>query len=152
MRVSAPFPLLLACSLSALIGCGGSSETPEVLAPVSGAVLIDGQPLSGVLVSFVAINDTVGTGAYGVTDDAGKFTLTHQSGEPGIEPGQYQINFSRMTMPNGEPVPPDQSAADVNAEEMIPAKYNTPGPNMLYEEIPPEGKEGLEFKIETGKK
>ena len=142
------FALLFAISSLATIGgCGGVSDGPEVLVPVSGSVLIENQPAPGVAVTFIPADGTGGIGAAGATDAEGKFSLLHNSGGEGIEPGTYKVIFSRWRMPNGDPVPPGQSAADVNAVDTIPALYRDPQRTIFTEVIPAEGKQDLKFQL-----
>ena len=116
---------LAAVVLLAAFGCGGSSSEfdTSVLVPVTGRVTLDGKPAQGVAVVFHPKLNTVGTGAFAVTDENGSFTLDHRSGEQGVEPGGYAVTFSRYTQPDGSPIPPGASAADVGAVESMPKQY-----------------------------
>ncbi|MDC0934905.1 hypothetical protein OAS39_01370 [Pirellulales bacterium] len=66
---------LVASMILLLSGCGASYK----IANVSGQVVKDGKPLSGVLVSFQptggTLTDSPGPGSYGVTDAEGRFEL-----------------------------------------------------------------------------
>ncbi len=108
------------------IGCGGGSDyvVPELM-EVSGTVTLDGEPLSNTTVIFSPQPGTNGTGAIGVTDSNGKYTLKHQSDKSGIESGKYYVTFSKWAMPDGSPIPEGKTAADVEAEEFIPENYRT---------------------------
>ncbi len=120
------FKRLLPVLCIAAAGCGGSSEpTPELVA-VTGTVTFKSEPLAGASISFVPRDGTQGTGAYGVTDDFGKYTLTHRTDASGIEPGTYTVAISKMAMPDGSPIPEGQDAADVGAIQMMPPKYSDP--------------------------
>lgn len=104
------------------LGCGGEERTvPEQLHPVSGVVTIDGSKAPGVRVNFVPEKNTKGTGGYAVTDASGTFNATHYSQTSGIEPGTYQVTFSKLAMPDGSPIPEGKDAADVGAVEILPA-------------------------------
>jgi len=132
MRLSLPALLL---SIVFLPGCGGGSTTkaPDNLVPASGTVTLNGKPAEGVSVVFNAITNpenvddkTPGTGAYAVTDENGKYTLKHRSGQPGIQPGHYSVTFSKLGMPDGSPMPKlkeGQSPTEVGATELIPQRY-----------------------------
>ncbi|MGC1273533.1 MAG: hypothetical protein WBC44_07470 [Planctomycetaceae bacterium] len=147
MRAHATFSLWAGTALAILGGCGGPSDGPERLVPVSGTVVMENQPVDGVAVIFIPGEGTKGTGAVGVSDAEGKFTLMHQSGEQGIEPGSYGVSFSRMRMPNGSPIPEGQSAADVGAVDAVPAHFRNPERPAFTETIPEEGKQGLNFQL-----
>lgn len=137
----APVILLLA-------GCSGSSDyVPSNLAPVSGTLKVDGDPAAAVAIVFIPTDETKGTGGFAVTDEQGRYTLQHRSGNPGIEPGTYRVILSKMAMPDGSPVPPNESAADVGAEESIPPSYSSPERTILNATVPAEGSKELDFKV-----
>ncbi|MCG6155043.1 carboxypeptidase-like regulatory domain-containing protein [Rubinisphaera margarita] len=115
--------LVLACfTLIFLTGCFASEETgPEkILIPVTGTILLDGEPLANAAVNFQPTKGTTTQGAYGVTDAAGKFTAKQYSQTEGVEPGTYSVTFSKIAMPDGSPIPEGQTAADVGAVESLP--------------------------------
>lgn len=112
-----------------LAGCGGSGTgAPLVgeLAPVHGKIMFKGEPLFKGAVMFNPVAGTPGTGAFGVTDEAGNYTLIHRNKEEGIEPGNYRVVITRMAMKDGSPIPEGKSAADVEAVQVIPAPYSDP--------------------------
>jgi len=120
-----------------LTGCGGGADykVPELM-EVSGTVILDGEPLSNTTVIFTPQAGTGGTGAIGVTDSSGKYTLNHQSGNPGIESGKYDVTFSKWAMADGSPIPEGKTAADVEAKDVIPEKFrstNDSGPKNIAE-------------------
>lgn len=121
-RCSFTFALLLC--LGFLAGCGEDVPTEEVppLQPVSGTVTVDGEPVQGVAITFVPTTGT-GNGAYGATDASGKYDLQYRTGEPGIPAGEYMALFTKVVQPDGSPIPEGQTAADVNAVDMIPDRY-----------------------------
>ncbi|TWT61744.1 carboxypeptidase regulatory-like domain-containing protein [Rubinisphaera italica] len=116
-------------------GCGGenSSNTPELLIPVTGTVLLDGEPLGGTAVKFLPYGETKGKGGFAITDAAGKFNAQDYSMAEGIEPGVYNVTFSKIAQPDGSPIPEGQSAADVGALEILPTHLTSINPdNMKY--------------------
>lgn len=149
MRVSQCWTGLLVMGVVAVLqGCGGHErEVPETLATVSGKVLVDNQPVAGISMQFVPAPGTAGTGGYAVTDAEGKYSVKHNSGADGVEPGEYKVVLSHMAMPDGSPVPPDQSAADVGAVESLAAQYTTIERTPLTATVPKEGKTDLDFMI-----
>jgi hypothetical protein len=74
--------------LVALTGCGDGR--PDRV-PVSGIVLIDGQPLTRGYVKFVPAN---GRPSVGTIDKAGKFTLTCFDGGDGAIPGKHRVQVA----------------------------------------------------------
>jgi hypothetical protein len=131
-----------AFGLALLAGCGSHDKAPAKLVLVSGKLTMGGNPLPGAGVIFVPIKDTVGTGASGVTDAEGKFTLIHQAQKPGIEPGTYAVTFSKMAMKDGASIPAGKTAADVDAVQMIPFEYLAPNPKSPQTVISPQQEEG----------
>lgn len=67
-------PLILGFSLLLGVGCG----TDLPLAPVSGTVTFEGQPLAGASITTQPIgvdSNSPGSGSFGQTDDQGRFEL-----------------------------------------------------------------------------
>lgn len=77
-----------------LSGCSGS-EFP--LAPVSGTVTFDGEPLEGADVVFAPMESqdviNVGPISVGQTDASGKFTLATVKGEPGAVVTKHRVSI-----------------------------------------------------------
>ncbi|KAA0133311.1 carboxypeptidase regulatory-like domain-containing protein [Gimesia chilikensis] len=122
---------VLLMTVGLLSGCGGhTSEVPDNLVPVTGTVKLDGEPKANITVIFNPGKKTSGTGGYGVTDKDGKYTLTHRSNKPGVEPGEYVVTFSMMGLPDGSPIPEGKDAADVGAVQLLPEKYTNPNREM----------------------
>ena len=80
------------------IGCSGgsSSSVPAALVEVRGTVTLGRTPLPRVMVVLMPIGES-GTAARGVTDGTGRYTLRHQSGVPGAEPGTYKVLFRALS-------------------------------------------------------
>jgi hypothetical protein len=91
-------------------------------------VLLEKKPIAGVSVNFIPQQGTSGLGAYAVTDESGKFQLTHYSHAEGISPGTYAVTFSKLACPDGSPIPPDAVAADVGAVETLPTEVTVVDP------------------------
>ena len=90
--------ILFTVMLTSLSGCGGSDSGPDIdMIPVSGSVAMDGQPLVGAMVEFHPTGGTKGNGGFGLTDEAGKFTLTDFHSNPGCPPGEYGRDPSRSS-------------------------------------------------------
>ena len=97
-------------------------EQPK-LAPASGMVTLDGSPAAGVVITFIPAAGTEGNGGMTMTDAAGKYVITHRSGEEGIQPGQYNVIFSKFETLDGKSIEPDVQPESVGAKQIIPAKY-----------------------------
>lgn len=91
--------------LVALVGCGTGGRVP-----VTGTVLLDGQPVKGAIVEFhPEASGAMGSGGFGVCDGTGFFRMKTPQGRPGIHPGRYRVTVSRFvvdpaTQPTAEQV------------------------------------------------
>lgn len=125
-----------------LCGCGsdGPDYSAEVV-PVTGKISTsDGTPVANAQVFFVPTGDK-GRAAEGMTDEAGKYTLTTQNGGPGAVPGDYNVSVSKFVTPDGSPVPEGTFPADVGAVESIPSAYSAYGQSRLKATVPEGGGE-----------
>lgn len=146
---------LLGCALMtvSLAGCGGGGgdDAPD-LVPVTGTVLVDGSPMQGVIVQFLAENtETKGSTSSGVTDAEGKFTLKNGQGNEGCAVGKFRVRFSRFAMPDGSEIPENSDPITAGAEEMIAEEFSNPDGSAGAVDVPAGGKT-FEFKIESAKK
>ena len=131
-------------------GCSAGVE-PEVVPPleaVTGKVLIDGQPSAGVAVTFVPAENNKGNPCSGSTDASGAFSLTHRSGAPGLPAGDYVVVFSKLTQPDGTPIPEGKTAADVMAVDQIPERYRAI-PNLEFTVSVPTGGKTFDFELKS---
>src|SRR5437870_4460006 len=97
-------PCLLGGALfCAAIGCG---REPYKVAPVSGTVTLDGQPLAGAWVTFMPVgtrdSPDPGPTSSGKTDAQGKFTLAIEPGRPGAVVGKHKVAVNAGGSTSGE--------------------------------------------------
>jgi hypothetical protein len=71
----------------------GCSDGRPTRVPVSGQVLIDGQPLTVGNIKFVPDGARASSGKL---DSQGRFTLTCYDGEDGVVPGRHRAQISAM--------------------------------------------------------
>ncbi len=107
---------LIGSALTIFVGCGGGTPRPSSLVQIKGKVVKAGTPVAGVIVAFVPDGDTKGLGADGISDQNGEFTVKHKSGDPGIEPGTYSVQFTQLIKPDGTVV--DRNLTGPEMEEM----------------------------------
>ncbi|MEW4452879.1 carboxypeptidase-like regulatory domain-containing protein [Bremerella sp. JC817] len=69
-------------------GCG--AHDGPALAPVSGKITVDGQPLVGATMEFYP--QQVGAPSYGRSNEDGEFTLRYSNGQMGAVPGEHRVN------------------------------------------------------------
>ncbi len=143
--------VLLAATMSILFlnlpGCGGTSDQPE-LGLVSGAVTMDGKPLSGILVSFLPDN---GRPAMGTTNAEGQYKLTYIRDLPGCKLGHNKVEIG---VAEGADEEGPEAEADTAAprepvkagKPLIPARYNTK--TELEADVKP-GENTFDFHLES---
>ncbi|QDV18259.1 hypothetical protein Pan153_29160 [Gimesia panareensis] len=151
LKLTRGFVIPFAMMFAALSGCGGSDSGPGIdMIPVSGSVVMDGKPLVGAMVEFHPTGGTKGNGAFGLTDEAGKFTLTDFHSNPGCPPGEYGVTFSKLTQPDGSPIPPDSPQGGVGMKEQIPPAYNLFKPNSIVQAATVKSPEStFEFQLDS---
>lgn len=116
------FPILAVSAL--FCGCGGSSSSVD-LVPVSGVVMLDGQPLEGATVRFEPISAEEGRSSSGTTNAQGQYELQYTRDKMGAVPGQHAVRFSKLddseseTLPAKLNVDSKHTAEVTSGEEMI---------------------------------
>jgi hypothetical protein len=110
--VQAPLLVLVAIGLLAT-GCSRGGKRP-IVHPVKGRVMLDGQPLEGVGVSFSPVVKGQGVTAFGKTLADGSYTLTSTRGGTlgaGAMAGEYAVMLQKFVDVAPDAVPPEFSAA-----------------------------------------
>lgn len=105
--------LMLFCCL---VGCGSSG--PQ-LGTVEGSVTLDGNPLTGAVVSFRPLEG--GRTAEGVTDESGNFTIEFAAGSKGALLGDHEV---RVTTFRERVIGDNGRVEDPGMPEKVPNKYN----------------------------
>lgn len=122
-------------------GCGGGAEE-IALAPVSGTVRLDDEPLADARIEFRPnTNDVLAPSSYGHTDEQGRYTLELLTGEPGAVPGEHTVSINlpiEDKLVNGEYVPGDGQ---------LPTRYNRN--TGLTITILPKGRDDADFDLES---
>jgi hypothetical protein len=127
----------ICCLVICVVAAGCGSGGPE-LGTVTGTVTMDGEPLDGVLVTFVPVEG--GRAATATTDASGKYELIYAS-EKGAVVGQHRVSVTTLNTaapavdmsevrsddPRYEELLAQSKKAYNNAstKEAIPARYNT---------------------------
>lgn len=116
-RFIAPW-LVLSGSIAALAGCGGGDGLPRQA--ISGAVTLDGQPLSQGTISFYPDDPAMAdptTGGAPISE--GTYRITS---DKGLVPGKYKVSISS---PSGEMTNNAAPGSGANLpKERIPSQYN----------------------------
>jgi hypothetical protein len=100
---------------------GGCSHRPDLppLAPVSGTVTLDGQPLAGARLEFIPelSKGTKGPPSLGTSDQTGHYELTTLR-QKGAAVGFHKVKIIAEGPAGG--------AADARPKSLIPPRYNDP--------------------------
>lgn len=145
------------CCVAALLltiglipGCSGATAAPAPeLYPVSGEVLLDGEPAAGVVVTFVPSGDTKGQSSFAISEGDGTFRLRYIDGHDGCPAGSYQAIFSKMQTPDGSPIPEGMTAMDVGARDVIPARYKSLTNPTFAITVTEGGKSEVKFELKS---
>jgi len=123
----------------------GCDSRPYGLAPVSGIVTLDGQPIEKARVSFQpqgGSKTNPGPGSYAFCDASGRYELKTIRDEPGAVPGPHAV---RITSPQ----PKADSASDTDTgpafQDPIPPRYNYQ--TELTFTVPEEGTDSANFEL-----
>jgi len=108
-----------------MIPVGCRTEKGPELTTTGGTILLDGKPVSGVMIQFIPKTGTPGNGGFGNTDESGQYTLRSPGGKTGVQPGQYTVIFSKFVMPDGSAVPEDVQPESVGAKQALPHRYTS---------------------------
>jgi hypothetical protein len=84
--------LLLALSLLGLMACSGCTSSDVV--PVEGKVLYEGEPVSGIAVTFDPVPHGGNRPSQATTKEDGSFKLFYTFDEMGVEPGTHDVTFA----------------------------------------------------------
>jgi hypothetical protein len=138
--------MLFLAALFILCGC---SQEPYTLAPVSGKVTLDGQPLADAYVSFQPLEGRdPGPGSYGKTDAQGEYTLKVVGKDrDGAVVGKHRVAISLPS--GGTAANPSKPLADAPGapKERLPAKYNIR--SELTCDVPKGGTKAADFVLQS---
>ena len=134
------------------LGCTGQQDADRpTTCPVTGTVTHNGQPVEGANVAFQSASGS----AIGVTDAAGKYTLTTFVSGDGAEPGEYQVKIEKYKVEAGTAV--DESSPDYVApteneesaapENLLPAIYADPATSGFKATVSEGGENNFDFAL-----
>ena len=115
----------IVCVLAIALGC----DKGPAVAPVTGIVTQDGQPLNGAMVEF---QPDKGAPSYGITDETGRYQIQYQTNRMGALLGHHYVSVRT----EGEVTDP-KTDMTVNVPETVPQEYND--------------ETTLEFEVKKGK-
>lgn len=126
---------------------GGCSRTPYAVAPVTGVVTLDGQPLGGGVVSFQPVasrGSVAGPGSTGRIDVDGRYRLTTVDGASGAVVGQHVV---RIYSRSPESAPVRDSDSEATPKERVPLRFNY-GSELRFA-VPASGSNDADFRLTT---
>ncbi len=130
--------------LSAIVLAGCGSSGGEATSNVIGVVTYKGAPVADAGVTFTPEK---GRPASGITDAAGKFTLSTFAKDDGAVPGLHKVAIT----PNAsqiEPMPGTPEAATAAAgKPPFPKRYNNPETSALTAEVKVGGNNNFTFDM-----
>jgi hypothetical protein len=122
----------------ALCGCGRSAPVAEIKSlPVTGKVTLDGEPLAGAAVIFVA-GEPPST-FFATTQADGSYALQGREELAEKLQGNCKVTVSRMVKPDGSPLAEGEMPMDVQAVEQLPVKYSMLNSTELEADVTPAG-------------
>ncbi|SMP75847.1 hypothetical protein SAMN06265222_12025 [Neorhodopirellula lusitana] len=116
------------CGLSGLTGCDrgpGVDYGSLGLVPITGAVTLDGQPLTGAVVFFEAPDLTQ---SYATTDEEGRYTLKFNSEVDGVKPGSKLVRISTTASTGEVEEEEEEGDEDGSARRTTRPKKDQPNP------------------------
>jgi hypothetical protein len=130
-------------------GCGKGKDLPD-LAPVTGTVTLDGQPLAEAEITFTPIGTTAGLGSEGRTAGDGKYQLKAVRRGAGAAAGQYKVVISKRVMPDGSVVRPSPDTPPIMSpgKELLSPQYSDPAQTTLTATVPAGGGT-IDFPLKT---
>ncbi|WP_197527711.1 hypothetical protein [Posidoniimonas polymericola] len=143
--MSPPYFALLGAVLLTQLGC---SSHPSV-APVSGKVTLDGEPLRFGSVMFQAVSG--GQPATGKIQEDGTFSLSTFGDDDGAIVGKHRVRVVCYSSQDPAVAAAAGPAGDSLGRLLIPEKYTSLGASGLTAEVPADGLSGHEIALESGK-
>lgn len=141
--------LLITALVLLVSGCSSSDDKwkkdrPKTV-PATGVVTLDGVPLTEAQV--VAVAEGNGTGASGMSDAEGKFSLDSFAPDPGAVPGTYKVMIVKSIVPEVQDVSEDKYSPPTKATLLVPVKYTDFNKSGLTAVIPEGGTAELKFEL-----
>ena len=141
-RIIAVFCVSLVC-----LGCGSSGRNLPKTVPATGVVTLDGKPVDGAQVILVPVGDA-STGAFGVTNSSGHFSLRAYDEKDGAIPGEYKAQVSKTIQVKVAGAKGSLDGGDpVRFEYGVPGKYTGAKTSGLSVTIPDAGKSDIKLDL-----
>lgn len=133
---------LLTLLVGTLLGCS-RDDSPKTV-PAEGIVTLDGAPVEGAAVIFVANQGS--NNASGVTDKEGKFKANAFDHKTGAVPGSYKVIINKT---NAKPASDNAGETNVTLSYGVPQKYSVITTSGLTLELGTEGNKVIQFDLKS---
>lgn len=156
LRLVGLLPLLMTISL----GCGSGNKVAhrEKTVTVSGVVTLNNSPVEGATVTFDPGPASSTKAAFGVTDAAGKYSLTTYELNDGAMPGEYFVTITKQAAAQRTPDPaneeqdyrpPEETEGEKPAQTvpMVPPKYARSATSGLKADVKDQNGQTFDFKL-----
>lgn len=97
-----------------LVGCGGGSDRPS-LAPASGIVTLNGEPVEGASLTFIPVAG--GRPGSAITDAQGRYTIKTYQDAPGAITGEHKVAVIKISGPGAYVIQGDAPAEAAATDE-----------------------------------
>lgn len=130
--------VVMGCVLLYMFMSWMMADTPNYpdLYPVSGVVMLDGEPLEGAVVTFrwqeALLSEERVAASIGRTDDEGRYSLEYVPDVPGAVLGRHYVEINKIG-PDGR--------------EVLPAEYHSR--TVLEAEVTADKKTGYDFSLQS---
>lgn len=120
------------------LGCGGGGGDGPTLVPVSGKVTVDGsEPFKKGVIRFIPTDPALNV-REATTDDQGNYVIMFNARKRGLQPGDYNVGFSLLQLPDGSPTPQGEDPEEAGAVEFVPREYGI-GSTKNLTTVPDDG-------------
>lgn len=135
------------------VGCNNVPDGPRTV-PAEGVVTLDGTPVSGAAVVFVAANGE--HSATCASEEDGKFSLNAFEYKTGAVPGEYMAVITKNEEVKMQKAGKDSAEEQKHAEEgggeqvgvvnIMPKQYSQPNPSFTFT-VPEDGVSDLKIEL-----
>lgn len=109
-----PYYVLVPLISLILVGCGGGSDRPS-LAPASGIVTLNGEPVEGASLTFIPTAG--GRPGSAITDAQGRYTIKTYQDAPGAIIGEHKVAVIKISGPGAYVIQGDAPAKPPATDE-----------------------------------
>ena len=143
--------MLIGVAAVVALGCGGGVGGQKV-APVSGTVTLDGQPLANATVSFqpVAPKGSIyagGPGSSGQTNEKGEFKLTLMTGGTGAVVGKHRVLITSLSTKDDDSDARVKPRGGPELVNKVPERYGPGEKDEITFEVPAGGTDKANFPL-----